>query len=101
MIDIFVVRGDGNVRGQDYSSPLVNSVPVALEVGRNFADEASLHLERSLTVFYRRNLRVGQLIEAQDANGNPTFRAKITGLSFTKQNPNDMLMCSLKLFQPL
>ena len=87
MIDIFVQRYAGDIRGDDIVDPLLSELSVALARGRSKLDESALPQQPvELTVRYRPGLRLGQLIEAHDRMQGVSWRGKIAGISHRISN---------------
>lgn len=82
MVDLVVVRGSGSRNGRDIVEPLLSTNEVALARGRMELDTYSPGQQPvTLTVVYRPNLRIGQLIEVHDALQGRSYRGKIVGIS--------------------
>lgn len=82
MIDIFVQRYTGDIRGDDVVDALMASLPAALARGRAELDEhALLQQPVDLTVRFRTGVRMGQLIGVHDSLQGASWKGKITGIS--------------------
>lgn len=103
MIDIIVQRGSGARPGADIVDPLIASVPVAIQRGRNELDErASGMREVSVEVVYRTGVRAGQLARFYDAQLGQIWTGKIAGISHSVSNVNGSLqtITTLKVKRP-
>ena len=82
MIDIFVQRYAGDLRGSDIVDPLLTELSVALARGKTELDEQAL-LQQNVQqeVAFRVGVRLGQLVETHDALQGVSWKGKITGIS--------------------
>ncbi len=81
-IDIFVQRNAGAHRGDDIVDPLIGSIPVAIQRGRNELDDrASGTQVVEVEAVYRTGLRLGQLGQFFDVQTGDTWFGKISGIS--------------------
>lgn len=80
MVDIVVLRGAGDYRGDDLVEPLLASETAARERGRNEIDEATPAAEARLTLAWSPLLRPGELVRVHERWGGPSWRGKITGV---------------------
>ena len=81
MIDIFVQRSSGDKRGEDVVDPLISSVPVAIQRGRNELDKRA-HASRDVQVetVYRTGVRLGQVAKFYDSQTGLSWIGKIVGI---------------------
>lgn len=85
MVDIVVQRGLGDRDGGIIEDPLIITVDVALQRGRNTIDEHSPQQPVALVTRFRTGVEVGQLVEVHDAFQGESWRGKIVGLSHSWQ----------------
>jgi len=98
-IDIFVQRGSGNKQGEDIVDPLITSIPVALQRGRNELDEqSSAPQDISVEVVYRDGVRLGQVAKFYDAQTGLEWLGKITGI--THRSSGVELLTTLQVKKP-
>ncbi len=84
---IVVIRGAGDRKGSDIIDPLLYSLEAKLARGAAEMDaNAEQQQNVDLTITYRTNLRLGQLVEVQDAVQGETWRGKITGIAHRVQD---------------
>jgi hypothetical protein len=84
MIDIFVQRGSGDSAGDDIIDPLMSTLAVALQRGRNELDERSSSMQQvSLEIAYRPDVRAGQVGAFLDIQNGLVWFGKISGISHT------------------
>lgn len=100
-IDIIVQRGSGNREGSNVENPLVTTLSVAKELGRNLLDKNSAYTYPVVTSMYKKGVRVGQLTSVHDALQGVSYKAKIVGLSITKHNPEAGIILSIRLEKPV
>jgi len=79
MLNIVVIRGDGDRPGNDISDILLTEVASALERGRVELDEGALADEPVLECKLQ-EIKLGQLVEVDDS-ALGTWRGKVTGVS--------------------
>lgn len=92
MVDIVVVRGSGARQGEDVVDPLIATNEVAVIRGRAELDTyASGQQPVTLTVVYRPNIRVGQLVEVHDSLQGRSYRGKVVGVSY-RLNRNEAVI---------
>lgn len=83
-VAIIARRGSGTHPGEDVIDPLIVSIAVALERGRNELDEQSSGLQDvDLEIPFRVGLRIGQVAKVQDSLFGTTWFGKIVSLSHT------------------
>ncbi len=81
-IDIIVQRSPADKCGDDIVDPLISTVSVALNRGRNELDaQAEPSRVIRYTIIYRSGLRAGQIIEVHDGLRGVSFRAKLVGIN--------------------
>lgn len=82
MTDIFVQRGAGDLQGEDIVDPLITTIGVAIQRGRNELDErASAMQEVEVETVFRAGVRAGQLARFFDIQRGETWFGKITGVT--------------------
>jgi hypothetical protein len=87
MIDVFVQRYTGDLRGPDIVDPLLTELGVVLARGRSALDSQAL-LQQTVQqeIVFRPGIRLGQLIETHDAMQGVSWKGKITGISHKIQS---------------
>lgn len=85
MIDITVIRGAANVEGEVISNPLLETITLAMERGRNEIDANTEIIPTTLTSVYRAGLDTGQVIEVLDALQGSVWRGKIRGVTLAME----------------
>jgi hypothetical protein len=99
MIDIFVVRGLGDKRGEDIVDPLITTVAVALQRGRNELDRQGSGLQEvSVETVYRPGVRLGQLGYYVDVRSGLSWYGKVSGISHRIDGP--ALTTTLQIEKP-
>ena len=98
-IDIFVQRGAGDKPGDDIIDPLIGSIPVAIQRGRNELDARSVPLKKVDTeALYRVGVRLGQLARFHDLLNGVEWSGKISGISHqVTKAENDSVQLTTKL----
>lgn len=97
-IDIFVVRGAGDRRGEDVVDPLVSALPVAIQRGRNELDGLSSAPQTvSAETVYRPGVRTGQLARFCDSQSGSRTMAKIMGVTHEVRKVGDSVQISTTL----
>jgi hypothetical protein len=85
-IDIFVQRGAGDRRGDDIVDPLIGSIPVAIQRGRNELDGKALSPQRvQAECVFRTGLRLGQLARFYDFDTGEIWNGKVAGIQHTQK----------------
>lgn len=79
MVDIVVIRGEGDKPGPDIVDPLLATVPAALARGRSEIDAATQARQINLDVDVA-DYRLGEFIEVHDAFQGASWRGQITGV---------------------
>lgn len=87
MIDLIVVRGDGDKTGPDIEDPLISTTEVALARGRNEIDANSGLQSVVLVSKYRTGLRLGQVVAVMDALQGETWVGKLAGIAHRAEGP--------------
>jgi len=87
MIDLIVVRDAGDHYGPDIENPLITTVPVALQKGRNEIDSKSGQKEVILISNYRTGIRRGQTVAVMDALQGTTWVGKVGGIAHQTSGP--------------
>lgn len=81
-VDVFVIRGAGDKRGEDIVDPLIGSIPVAIVRGRNELDErASAMQQVEAETVYRTGVRLGQTARFSDMQTGEVWTGKVVGIS--------------------
>lgn len=84
-VDIFVIRGAGDKRGDDIVDPLIGSVPVAVVRGRNELDERAEGMQTvEVETVYRTGVRLGQAARFFDLQTGEIWTGKIAGITHSK-----------------
>lgn len=102
-IDIFVQRGTGGRPGENVVDPLVASIPVGLQRGRNELDERATAWQKgTLESVYRPGVRRGDLVRNHDLHSGEIWAAMVTGITHTIRKSGDsvQLTTSLRLKRP-
>jgi hypothetical protein len=80
-VDIIVQRSPADKCGDDIVDPLISTVSVALNRGRNeLDDKAEPSRVIRYQIIYRPGLQSGQIIEVHDGLRGISFRGKLVGL---------------------
>jgi len=83
-VDIIVQRGAGDRPGEDILDPLISTVSVALQRGRNELDrQATLKVPARYTTSFRGGRRLGDFIEVEDSLEGQFIRGKVIGVRTT------------------
>lgn len=81
-IDIIVQRGAGDRPGEDIVDPLIGSIPVAIQRGRNELDaRSSAPQDLGVETVYRTGVRCGDLARFYNEQSGLTLTAKIGGIT--------------------
>lgn len=81
-VDIIVLRGAGDKRGDDIVDPLLSQPVAAVERGRNELDARAQPMQPiQLKIVFRTGLALGQLVEVVDAMQGAVWRGKVAGIS--------------------
>ncbi len=95
-IDIFVQRDNGDKRGDDIVDPLIGSVPVAIQRGRNELDERASGMQQvEAETVYRDGVRLGQVARFFDT---AAWYGKVVGV--THRYNGEALTTSLQVKRP-
>jgi hypothetical protein len=81
VIDIIVIRDPGHIDGGEITSPLLSTVEVALERGRQEIEKHARARRVRLTTVFRTGVRKGHIVEVADSLQGPVWRGVILGLS--------------------
>lgn len=77
-VDIFVQRDGGLKQGKDIVDPLIPTIAVALNRGRNELDQqATPKTPVELTTVYRPGVLLGQLVEIAEGIRAEIYRGKV------------------------
>lgn len=87
MIDLIVVRGDGDRDGGEIFDPLLSSTEVAIARGTQQINASTPVNTVTLQSIFRTGVRVGQLVEVLDAMQGETWRGIVMGLSHVVEGP--------------
>ena len=96
MTSITVIRGAGDVLGEDIVNVLAVTDAVAAQLGRNAIDADAKIRTVSLDSVHRANLRTGQVVEVADALQGRTWRGKVTGVDIAVESPSIITTLSLE-----
>lgn len=81
-IDVFVIRGAGDKRGDDIIDPLIGSVPVAIVRGRNELDARAEGLQSvEVEAVFRSGVRLGQTAMFLDMQTGERWTGKVAGIT--------------------
>lgn len=80
MIDIFVMRGEGDKRGEDIIDPLMTSLACALSRGQVEIDRNARSRDVQMSAKFRPGLEVGQLVRVLDALQGEAWEGKIKSI---------------------
>jgi hypothetical protein len=81
-VDIFVIRGNGDKRGEDIVDPLIGSIPVAIVRGRNELDERAEAMQLvEVETVYRTGVRLGQTARFLDMQTGEAWTGKVAGIT--------------------
>ncbi len=81
-VDIIVQRSPADKCGDDIVDPLISTVSVALNRGRNELDaQAEPSRVIRYQIIYRPGLETGQIIEVFDGLRGVNFRGKLVGIN--------------------
>lgn len=84
-VDIFVIRGAGDKRGDDIVDPLIGSVPVAIMRGRNELDDRAEGMQTvEVETVYRTGVRLGQVARFHDIQTGEVWSGKIAGITHSQ-----------------
>lgn len=81
MIDIIVIRNQGDVDGGEITSPLLSAVEPALARGRQEIERNARSRRVTLRTVFRTGVRKGQIVEVADTLQGPVWRGVIMGIS--------------------
>lgn len=82
-VDVTVIRGAGDVFGEEIIDPMLTSEGVAVQRGRNLIDSnADARIVR-LSALYRPGIEIGQTVEVLDASMGSVWRGKITNVGLS------------------
>ena len=97
-IDIFVQRGAGSKPGENIVDPLVSSIPVAIQRGRNELDERS-HAQQDveLETVYRAGVRLGNLSRDHDMHSGEIWTGKNIGITHNVRRVGDSVQTTTTL----
>jgi len=85
VIDIIVIRNDGDRPGDDVVDGLIGSLPVALARGQAELDERGQRMkDQTIEGVHRDGVRLGQLLRVNDAV-HGSFASKSTGIAHRAQ----------------
>lgn len=102
-LDIAVVRGAGDKPGDNIVDPLIGSVPVAIQRGRNELDARASGLrEVDIEAVYRAGVRMGQLAKIFDMQTGVPWLGKISGVThqISKAGDSTQLTTRLRVEKP-
>lgn len=82
MSSVVIIRGAGDVSGDEIVEALLYDTAARIERGRVEMDEhATVNQNVTLTILYRPGLRLGQLVEVGDSVQGAAWRGKIVGIN--------------------
>lgn len=81
MIDIIVIRNQGQTDGGEVTSPLLCAIEPALARGRQEIEKNATVRQVRLRTVFRPGVRKGQIVEVADILQGPVWRGTIMGLS--------------------
>ena len=87
MVDLVVVRGDGDRDGGEIFDPLLSATEVAIARGTQEINAATPVNTVTLQTVYRAGVRQGQLVEVLDAMQGETWRGIIMGIHHVVEGP--------------
>lgn len=97
-VDLFVQRGVGGRPGENVVDPLVASIPVAIQRGRNELDErAHAQQDVELETVYRAGVRQGSLARVHDLHSGEIWTGKITGITHNVRKAGDSVQTTTTL----
>ena len=95
MINITVIRGDGDVPGEDIVDHLITNDQMAAQRGRNEIDADTKIVSVEMTSVYRPNVKTGQTGQVLDAMQGRAWDGKITGVEISVEFPKIITMLSI------
>lgn len=95
MIDIIVVRGEGDVDGGIIENPLTSDIRVALQLGQYLIDKSAKGREVDLSVVYKQGYSVGQLVLVLDSLNSERWVGRLTSLQYSVQDGMPSLRASV------
>lgn len=97
-IDLFVQRGAGDKPGENIVDPLVASIPVAIQRGRNELD-ARAHAQQDveLETVYRAGVRLGLLSRVYDIQSGEIWTGKNTGITHNVRKVGESVQTTTSL----
>lgn len=97
-IDIFVQRGQGDKSGENIVDPLIGSLPVAIQRGRNELDARSVPLIGvDNEAVYRSGVRMGDLARFHDLLNGVEWSGKIAGISHEVRKAGESVELTTRL----
>jgi hypothetical protein len=82
-VDVTVIRGAGDIFGEEITDVLFSTDGVAVQRGRNLIDANASARIVSMTTLYRPGLQIGQLVEVHDSSMGAVWRGKITDIGLS------------------
>lgn len=98
LIDIVVIRDEGNNQGPDIIEPLLGSVPIAIICGQSAIDDSESRFIVTLRTQFVAGVEMGQIIEVHDIVQGAAWRGKIVGITHTKQGAE--IFSELEILRP-
>jgi hypothetical protein len=98
MTDITVIRGNGDIAGDDIQSPILCSAIIARTVGRVTIDTSTPASEIAIEANYRPDIMPGDLVEVMEESG--TWRAQVLSISHRMSHPSGRARTEVKLWKP-
>lgn len=88
MIDIFVMRGAGDKRGEDITSPLLTSLAAALQRGQVEIDSYAPSRTVQISAKFRTGLKTGQIVRVLDSLQGAVWNGKIVSIDNGVSGPS-------------
>jgi hypothetical protein len=89
MTEIILIRGAGDSQEEVLENPLASDLLSKMALGRNYLDDHALPVtDLKVDVLYRDDLKMGTVVEVENAVTGVQWLAKITGVAHNV-NPSD------------
>jgi len=98
-ISITVIRGDGDLQGEDIVDPMLSDTPAAIARGTQEINANTPIEPVTLETTYRAGLRVGQSVRVEDTVRGVDWVGVIVGLSHVFSGPT--LYTKLEVERPV
>lgn len=97
-IGLIVIRGAGDRPGDDIVDPLIGSIPVALERGRNELDSrASALQDLGAETVYRTDVRTGELGRFYNEQTGAIVTGKVGGITHEVRKVGESVQLTTRL----